>query len=348
MSDYLKRPYPRILRKNLWEEFFEKAELIAKDLSKLEGVVGITLTGGLSRDYADEYSEIDLIVYFEKNAFKEWLYAKASLPEGDSKYKGSYVDIKYLCYEDELKNEWSHYKKWDSSYAKILYDPQGLIKKLLQENTSLSEKEKEELIDRYFMLYGAFFDWVVSQWVHRGDYLAANHCLNTLLDSIIKTVFLVNGEFIPFEKWTLNFSYSLEWTPKNWEERIREAMLVKEISEEEVKRRQSILSSLLKECKVKMLGEEAKELESIIEIKELEILRFLAMNKKVELTEFEKKFGLKWRLKPPIFALIRIEKEDDKSFIIFDMKKFKEICQGDMEEFLEWDKALIRRLEKEI
>ncbi|MEX2720475.1 MAG: MFS transporter, partial [Candidatus Wukongarchaeota archaeon] len=152
MSDYLKRPYPRILRKNLWEEFFEKAELIAKDLSKLEGVVGITLTGGLSRDYADEYSEIDLIVYFEKNAFKEWLYAKASLPEGDSKYKGSYVDIKYLCYEDELKNEWSHYKKWDSSYAKILYDPQGLIKKLLQENTSLSEKEKEELIDRYFVV----------------------------------------------------------------------------------------------------------------------------------------------------------------------------------------------------
>jgi predicted nucleotidyltransferase len=348
VSDYLKRPYPRILRKNLWEEFFEKAELIAKDLSKLEGVVGITLTGGLSRDYADEYSEIDLIVYFEKNAFKEWLYAKAFLPEGDSKYKGSYVDIEYLCYEDELKSEWSHYKKWDSSYAKILYDPQELIKKLLQEKTSLSEKEKEELIDRYFTLYGAFFEWVVSQWVHREDYLAANHCLNTLLDSIIKMVFLVNGEFIPFEKWTLNFSYSLEWTPKNWEEKIREAMLVKKISEEEVKRRQSILSSLLKECKVKMLGEEAKELESIIEIKELEILRFLAMNKKVELTEFEKKFGLKWRLKPPIFALIRIEKEDDKSFIIFDMKKFKEICQGDMEEFLEWDKALIRRLEKEI
>ncbi len=32
MSGYLKRPYPRILRKNLWEEFFEKAELVAKDL----------------------------------------------------------------------------------------------------------------------------------------------------------------------------------------------------------------------------------------------------------------------------------------------------------------------------
>ncbi|MGA9349567.1 MAG: DUF4037 domain-containing protein [Anaerolineae bacterium] len=124
-----------------------------------------------------------------------------------------------------MEAEWEHGKRWDRSYAVILHDPQRLMQEMLARKAVLTEEEKQRLTSHHLILYGEYFcNLVVPSWLHRGDLLAAHHCLNTALDSLIKAVFLANDELIPFEKWTLNLSYTLPWTPQGWRERVGRAI----------------------------------------------------------------------------------------------------------------------------
>ena len=52
--------------------------------------------------------------------------------------------------------------------------------------------------------------------------------MNTALDNLIEAVFLANDELIPFQKWTLNLSYTLAWNPPKWREQVEQALLVRE------------------------------------------------------------------------------------------------------------------------
>jgi hypothetical protein len=61
-----------------------------------------------------------------------------------------------------------------------------------------------------------FVNLVVPSWLHRSDPRAGHHCLNVVLDSLIKIIFPANDKLIPFDKWTLNLSYTLSWTPSHY------------------------------------------------------------------------------------------------------------------------------------
>jgi len=169
------------------------------------------------------------------------------------------VDFDYFCHEDELEAEWEHVKRWGRSYAIILHHPQRLMREMLARKALLSEEEKQRLVSRHLILYGEYFcDLVVPSWLHRGDPPAAHHCLNTALDSLIKAVFLSNDELIPFGKWTLNLSYTLAWTPRDWSERVEQALLVWEISRADVERRCTLIRDLFVECKERLVGGRAE------------------------------------------------------------------------------------------
>ena len=339
------RPQPTISSPNRFESLFRQAEELTDRFRSCNGVVGVLLTGGVARGYADHFSELDLAVYLNQHQFEEWTISGCPpLPEGDSLLDGCHVDIDYLCYEQELEEEWEHIKRWDRSYALILHDPEGLVRDMLAQKVVLGETEKAALVSRYFVLYGDYFARVVvPSWVHRGDLPAAHHCVNIALDSLIKAVFLANDELIPFEKWTLNLSYTLAWLPAHWRERTEQALMVKEMSEGDIDRRRELIGDLLTECATRLIGESAKGL-APIEARKLEILRVLRERGSMPASAFDRRFGLRTCIQSPFFSLVGRENRADQEWLVFDEARLREYAVHSFDEFLEWDRLLLEKL----
>jgi hypothetical protein len=341
----MSRPRPTVHSPNNHTAFFYQAQLFADRFAAHEGVVGVLLTGGVARGYADHFSEIDLAVYLTRSAFETWTQGGLSpYAEGDSCLDGWHVDFDYLCYEDELGAEWDHVKRWDRSYAVVLDDPQGGMQDMLGRKAVLSNEEKQSLTSRHLILFGEYYcHLVVPSWVHRGDLLAAHHCLNTALDSLIRAVFLANDELIPFDKWTLNLSYTLAWTPSDWERRVEQALLVCEVSPADVERRCMLIRDLLTECREKLVGPSHKGL-GVIEAQKLEILRVAREKGAMAASEFDRRFGLRRAIQSPLFHLLRRETRGDEDWLVLDEERLWEYTERDFEGFLEWDRALLRIL----
>jgi hypothetical protein len=341
----MSRPRPTIRSPNNHAAFFRQAQVFADRFAAHEGVVGVLLTGGVARGYADHFSEIDLVVYLTQSTFERWTQSGlAPYAGGDSWLDGWHVDFGYLCYEDELQAEWDHVKRWDRSYAVVLHDPRGLMRELLARKAILTNEEKRCLASRYLILYGDYFLlFVVPSWLYRGDLLAAHHCLNIAFDSLIRAVFLANDELIPFDKWTVN---TLAWTPSNWRGRMEQALLVREISSSDVERRLTLLSELFAECKVRQFGVEENGI-GIIEAQKREMLRALRQQGAMSAAEFDQRFGLRKAIQSPLFHLLRRETRDGEEWLVFDESQMQECIEREFVGFLDWDQALLRVLTKE-
>lgn len=341
----MNRPKPTVHSLNQHDAYLRQAQAFAERFTAHQGVVGVMLTGGAARGYADRFSELDLAVYLTRSCFETWARrGQAPFPEGDACLEGWHVDFDYLCYEDELEAEWAHVKRWDRSYAVVLHDPQGLMADMLARKAVLADEEKQRLSKRYLTSYGDYFcQIVVPSWLHRGDLLAAHHCLNIALNGLIKTVFLANDELIPFEKWALNLSYTLPWTPPNWRERVEQAFLVCELSQADVERRCTLIRGLFDECRDRLLGESAKGL-GTIETHKLEMLQFIRGRGALPADEFDRRFGLRRAIQSPLFHLVRPEARGDEIWLSFDEERLHQHAAQDFAGFLDWDRALLRAL----
>jgi len=82
------------------------------------------LTGGVSRGYADEMSELDLTLFLRPATYRLWIERwQSPLPEGDNLIGSWAVDLYYASIARERKEAWSPLKIWDRSFARVLYDP---------------------------------------------------------------------------------------------------------------------------------------------------------------------------------------------------------------------------------
>jgi predicted nucleotidyltransferase len=341
----MSRPRPTVRSPNNHTAFFRQAQIFAGRIAAHEGVVGVLLTGGVARGYADRFSEIDLAVYLARPTFERWTQSGlAPYAEDDSWLEGWHVDFDYLCYEDELEAEWDHVKRWDRSYAVVLHDPQGSMQEMLARKAILSDEEKQSLPRRHLIHSGEYYcHLVVPSWVHRGDLRTAHHCLNTALDSLIRAVFVANDELIPFGKWALNLSYTLAWTPSDWQRRVEQALLVCDVSPADVERRCMLIRDLLNECREKLVGPSRKGL-GVIEAHRLEILRVAREKGAMAASEFDRRFGLRRSIQLPVFYLLRRETRGDEDWLVFDEQRLGECTEWDFEGLLEWDRALLRIL----
>lgn len=337
------RPYWTISSKGKYEEMIKNAKKIANDLSKENGVIGITLCGGLSRGYADELSEIDLIVYLENEVYNDWITGMGPIPHSDALWKGNYVDVEFFSFEKEAKENWDLIKKWDASYNVILFDPKKKIEVLFNEKDVFSSLEKYQCISEYYGKCMYIGNLVILQWINRGDPLAANQLISNAISALIGLVFLANDEYPPHEKWALNYSYSLKWLPKDWKNRISEIILTKEVSVEEVERRRGLFIDLYKDCWEKLVGKESRNLE-FIDIITLQELQFIVDNSPISIEKFADSFDIKHLSYEPIYKFSNIITRDGKKYISFNREKFIEQQKANFPEILEWSKPLLNLL----
>ncbi|MFX0039757.1 MAG: nucleotidyltransferase domain-containing protein [Promethearchaeota archaeon] len=337
------RPYGTISSKGQYNEMMENAKKIANDISTKAGVIGITLCGGLSRGYADELSEIDLNIYLEDDVYNDWITGMGPLPHSDALWNDNYIDIEFLSFDKEFKEEWDLIKKWDASYNVILYDPEDKIKALLNKKDVFSSQEKFHCLSKAFGKCMYIGNLVVLQWINRGDPISANQLITNALLGLTSLVFLANDEYPPYEKWALNYSYSLKWLPKDWKKRVSEVLLTKEISIKEAERRRALFIELYKDCWEKVVGKESRDLE-LIDLISLRELQFIIDNSPVSFEKFADSFDIKHLSYEPIYKFTNIIIKENMKFIYFNHEKFIEQKAANFPEILEWSKLFLNKL----
>lgn len=238
----MSRPYVKIEGPNLAPEYLNTAQAVLPEFTKMDGVIGITLNGGVSRGYADALSEIDLTVYFDSSAYEKLKMGKATVPFGITMLDGQLFDLKPVDYREEAESEWEPVKLWDASYAKILYDPDSKIAALMTDK--LHNKPSPETADGDLFACWWCFKLAGDIWLLRGDTLQGHLMLNEAVKYLLKALYPLNGEYIPHEKWLLHMTRTLAWTPPMWEKRLEAAMLPPDSSPAGLCARQDAIASL--------------------------------------------------------------------------------------------------------
>jgi hypothetical protein len=244
---------PRFKTTNLSEKLLQGTQQYIDELKKFPEVVGILITGGLARGFTDKFSDIDIEFFLHKDDFDRW--ERKSPTELKRKLYNTDVEIEFLNFENysDTNNDgsnWTMENRWDKSHAKIVYDPNGKIRNLLQAKVTFREDELKNSIKRAHTYAHWFGNMVSESWLERGDILSACSSINIALENFVDFLFLANGEFIPHKKWKFFYVKELGSLPTNFSERFNNVYLAKTDTDENVRSRISIFAELLKEAEV--------------------------------------------------------------------------------------------------
>ncbi|MBO3754064.1 MAG: nucleotidyltransferase domain-containing protein [Candidatus Brockarchaeota archaeon] len=205
---------------------------------KRNGVVGIVFLGGVARGYFNRFSDVDIIVFKRRKA------RLGMKREDEVEYKGFVIDYEIVDYEDKLESEWDMEARWAFSTARIFYDPEGKIGKLIARKVCLKEREKKWMIIEGLTQSEWYCNTVSESWVHRGDMVSAHRSINLALEYLFKALFGLNNQLLPSEKWLAYQAQQLSWLPEGFNKMLREITLVREVSIRELRRRRSALNNL--------------------------------------------------------------------------------------------------------
>ena len=235
----------KFLMKSSDKGLLKKAEGIAKEFAdkyKKEGIVGIVFLGAIARGYFDKNADIDIIIFKSKSC-----KSVPTLNVGYKKVNEIEVDYSISEYESSLQKNWDMAERWAFSTSKIYYDPKGMIKSLLEEKVPLKEEERRNLMIDGIVQSEWYINDLSKTWVERGDLLCAFHQFGKGLSHFFNAIFSFNNELIPDYKWKLNIIKQMNILPKNFNKKLEEVLLTKEISEEEVERKRKAFMFLWKD-----------------------------------------------------------------------------------------------------
>ena len=190
--------------KNRYKEFLNAAKIIAKKISKIDGVVGILATGGLGRGHCDDFSDLDLIVYADEKKAKE---IEKYIAVGFLRYKEIDFDTPVVSYQKALNEKspsrlWSQVLRWDRENSQILFDRDGKIAKLLKEKLVFPDSEQKRILAYHGQLVDDLLNYDFRLWAKRGEVINMAHCLVQAAEHMILWIYAKNKKFRPYTtKW---------------------------------------------------------------------------------------------------------------------------------------------------
>lgn len=240
--------------------FKQAAERLVSKITVRKNIVGVIFLGGLTRGFADKYSDVDIIVFINRqDQLLRKQIQKISLEERNS--SGLDIDLEIHSLTAFQGWKWDETDRWDFSHAEIVNDPRGQIRKLFNARLKVSER----LWVKRIVTYAEYMKWyccppkasvctVIEAWVDRGDLLSAHYCLNYAIDLLLKTVFALNKEFLPPPKWRVFHFRNLKWIPSNYG-LLEDTIKVKELTVEDLNRRLKSLREIWQVILVKVQEE---------------------------------------------------------------------------------------------
>jgi len=221
----------------------EKATRVANEFAQQyirDDVVGIVFLGAVARGYFDHSADID-IALFKKQA------SEIALASQYQKVEGLEIHCHLVTYENELIEGWDMAKRWTFSQGQIHYDPQGRISQLLEDKVPLKPEEKRGLLMSGLALSEWYINRLTHLWVERGNLISAHAMFAQGLNYFLDMLFALNNQLVADMKWRYYCAERLEQLPANFQERIKETMLLNAFSLEELERRQGAFMEMWRE-----------------------------------------------------------------------------------------------------
>ncbi len=298
------RPYVTIQGKNTVKELKQAAELALPDLQRWDGVVGITLNGGLARGYGDHLSEIDLTVYLRPETYAVWNSGLSPLTVGICKINGSLFDLKMVDIRAECQRAWESMELWDLSYAHILYDPSGEVQQLITAKLA----RKPSPADAGPRLFAAWWNYRLAgdTWLHRGDALQGHFMMSQAVQPLLEALFLINEEYVPHEKWLVHLSRTLGRRPNDWDRWLDELFDTGDVSLDSLHRRQTTIHKLwqlLDEWVRQLCPSPVPAMAAFM----YDLLEWLAREEKLSLSEWEERAPLSLLTMDPFHKVVIVD-----------------------------------------
>lgn len=234
----MKRPYVQAKGTNRVKEFMDELQKQLPLFQQYEGIAGIMLDGGMSRGFADDLSEIDVVVFLHRKQFDDYHNKLTPTALGITMINHYLYDIKLCCYEEELERTYGQLELWDLSYAEILYDPQRKLQHLF--DVKLKETVTPDDAGGYLFQAWWYYRLAGDIWITREDCTQGHFILNAAITPLLSALYVINGEYIPHEKWIIHMSRSLRWLPKNYTQLLEQLFCIRDFSLESLKERQTV------------------------------------------------------------------------------------------------------------
>jgi len=119
-------------------QFEEEASRVVSRVSALEGVAGIVFLGGLVRGFVDKSSDLDITVFLDGND-DSLRRQVGQIGLEEQKRTGVEVDLEIHHLEDFERKRWSEVDRWDFSIAKVTFDPNGEVTKMISAKLRVPE-----------------------------------------------------------------------------------------------------------------------------------------------------------------------------------------------------------------
>jgi hypothetical protein len=223
----------------------EQAIRIANDFAQQhisDDIVGIVFLGAIVRGYFDHAADID-IALFKKQA------AELALPGQFLRVEGFEVHCHLADYESELAAQWNMAKRWTYAQGKIHYDPGGKIAELLEAKVPLQPEEKKWLLMSGLTLSEWYINRLTQLWVERGNLISAHHMFEEGLNHFFTLLFAWNDQLVADVKWRYYCVERLPRLPADFQARMKDIMLLRLFSVEELERRKAAFMELWHEMR---------------------------------------------------------------------------------------------------
>ncbi|WP_054943318.1 DUF4037 domain-containing protein [Paenibacillus ihuae] len=336
----MSRPHVTVTSPNLLDSMQKELHNRLQDFTALDGVCGITLNGGCSRGYADELSEIDLVLYLEDGQHGQWSNGRSPLPLGITKLGEYLYDIKISNLNEEQKKPWDSVALWDLSYARILYDPSGQIARFMSEK--LAQRPERMQVEGLMFNCWWHFRLAGDIWLHRGDILQGHAMMNTAATQLIEAVFIANREYVPHAKWLIHLSRTLPWTPAGWEAGLMQIMSTGDCSRESLITRQAAIQRIWSEVDAYIISQECPGYPLNIMHKTFyDLLELLLAHDNLTLETWTGRMTLSMLSAEPFIRFTTVTED----LIIVDKHKFMSIRPADL---YAWHSAIVEQLHAEL
>jgi len=217
-------------------------EFVRIKFEKMDGVLGVLLTGSASIGYIDRLADIDLEI-----VATESLCGETGGKCGSHEYHGlnvwwQWVTLKEL--ENTLKDWKNDIDLWVYSKSTILYDPEHKVAGLLSNYKQYPKAIWCEKLFIYFYFATGNAPYDSGKAIQRGDYITAQLYLSQAMEYYTALIFILNRSFVPYRKWRLKEFEKLTDKPEDYKQTLRKILTVKDWSRKEFEVKQNLINKL--------------------------------------------------------------------------------------------------------
>lgn len=240
---------------DMLKEYRRVAENFIEEMKKHPEVEGVMHLGGIARQRADEYSDIDIAVFSEKKL--DWLKTgEQATPEGYD------LEVFNVVMKSGSKN-WDEITREAYQEGIIAYDKNGKVARFLKRALAYPEdyrvKKTAELvlaIAWHGWIYTPFhnktaknYRWLLTEelWNLRGEEKNVFYTAHYCLEKYMELLYVINRRWMPDYKWRYIRVKKLPWLPRDFASAFDELMF-EEWSEKTWQHHKELFQRLLDEA----------------------------------------------------------------------------------------------------